>query len=112
MDIFLDFEIGPPAPPLGDLKPPKTPSVLGSPDFSPLFHRPIGIKLGIRVLLMIAHGYFFRFCNRTPCSPPWGPKTPQVLGSPDFSSLSHRPIGIKFGVGVLLVNARGHFSRF
>ena len=54
---------------------------------------------------------FFSFVIGPPALPLGGPKTPQVLGSPDFSSLSHRPIGMKFGVGVLL-NARGYSSRF
>ena len=34
------------------------------------------------------------------------------LGSPDFSPLSYRPIGMKFGIRVLLINAHGHFLGF
>ena len=79
--IFSSVLKSDPRPPLGG---PKTPPVLGSPDFSILFHRSIGLKFGIRVLLMIVHAHFSRFLNRTPALPLGGLQSPQFWVLPIF----------------------------
>ena len=58
-----------------------------------------------KIELLYDIGIFGWHLERVSLSPQFSPD----LGSPDFSPLSHRPIGIKFGIRVLLINAHGQF---